>query len=364
MDHGSGSSDGSSSSGGAGSVASTIGESADPSGSSTSTGSGGADGGAGSTTAATTGSSNCEPSDCDAPFACSPGGYCASVTGVPQFDRVFVVIFENRSLTSVMGHAAYLDGLAAMGAYATAFNSVRHPSLPNYIAMTSGDTWGVACDCHPGGSDTCNPLSCNLLFSNCDCPVDAQHLGDQLDSIGVTWREYGESMVTPCNAVTDTAVHYATKHLPFMYYENVFGDKPRCEEHLRDFTDFPGDLAAASRRFSMISPNLCNDMHDACGGDPVQHGDAWAAANVATILGTPGFAADGRDVLFVVWDEQDNSLGTAPIPFIVVSPLVAPGTITPLAYDHYSLLATWEDGFGLPRLGHAAEVAPINDIWR
>lgn len=301
---------------------------------------------------------------CADPFVCTDAGYCASATGVPQFENVYVVMFENRSLDSVMGHAPYLDSLAAIGAYATMFNSITHPSLPNYIAMTSGDTWGIGCDCHPGAEETCDALTCNLILSSCDCPKDVEHLGDQLDAIGVTWREYGEAMGEPCNITDSSADHYAAKHLPFLYYTNVLGDAARCQEHVRDYGDFAADLAANTYRFSYISPDLCNDMHDTCGGDPVAHGDTWAAENLAPILATPGFQADGRDVLFIVWDEQDNSIGNAPIPFIVVSPLVEPGTVTALPYDHYSLLATWEDAFGVPRLGHATEAQPIADIWR
>jgi hypothetical protein len=301
---------------------------------------------------------------CAEPFVCADGGYCASATGVPQFGNVYVVVFENRSLDSVMGHAPYLDSLAAIGAYATAFNSITHPSLPNYIAMTSGDIWGIGCDCHPGPEPTCDALSCNLILSSCDCPNDVEHLGDQLDGIGVTWREYGEGMGEPCNITDSSADHYAAKHLPFLYYTNVLGNAARCEEHVRDYTDFAADLAAETYRYSYISPDLCNDMHDTCGGDPIAHGDAWAAENLAPILAKPGFQADGHDVLFIVWDEQDNSIGNAPIPFIVVSPLVEPGSVTALPYDHYSLLATWEDGFGLARLGHAAEAEPIADIWK
>jgi phosphatidylinositol-3-phosphatase len=333
--------------------------SADSSGSNSDPGTDSAD----TTTDGATQSGRCDPA-CEDPFVCTDAGYCASATGVPQFDHVYVVIFENRSLDSVMGHAPYLDGLAASGAYATAYNSITHPSLPNYIAMTSGDTWGIACDCHPGPTADCNGLSCNLILSSCDCPNDVEHLGDQLDVIGVSWREYGESMGSPCNITDSSGDHYAAKHLPFLYYTNVLGDEARCTERVRDYGDFAADLAAGSYRFSMISPNLCSDMHDNCGGDPVTHGDDWASTNLAPILATPGFMPGGRDVLFVVWDEQDGSIGSAPIPFIVVSPLVEPGTTTAAVFDHYSLLATWEDSYGVPRLAQAASATPIADIWR
>ncbi len=299
---------------------------------------------------------------CEAPFTCGAGGYCVSATGVPAFEHVYVAIFENRSLTSVRGHAPYLDGLAAAGASASNYVSIGHPSLPNYIAMTSGDTWGDMCDCDPGATHDCSALTCSIVGGFCSCEHDVTHLADQLEAAGISWREYGEGMGTPCHAMDVSATHYAARHLPFLYYANVLSDATRCADHVRDFADFAGDLG--SYRFTMISPNLCSDMHDLCGGNPVAHGDDWASANLAPILTQPGFAEGGRDVLFVVWDEEDNSIGSAPIPFIVVSPLATAGSVTAMRYDHYALLATWEDGLGLDRLGHAVGAPAIADIWR
>ena len=299
---------------------------------------------------------------CVAPFTCSASGYCASASGVPAFDHVYAVVFENRSLTSVAGHAPYFDMLTTMGASASNYVSVAHPSLPNYIAMTSGNIWGDSCDCHPGTSDSCSATTCSILGGFCSCEHDVMHLGDQLDAASITWREYGEGMGTPCNSTDASATHYAVRHLPFMYYTNVLSNMARCTAHVRDYADFAADMG--SYRFTMISPNLCNDMHDTCGGNAVTHGDTWASTNLGRILAQPGFAAGGHDVLFVVFDEEDGSRGNAPIPFIVVSPLAHAGHVTTAAYNHYSLLATWEDSMGLPRLSMAVGAPAISDIWR
>jgi len=303
---------------------------------------------------------------CASGFHCTTGGYCASETGVPAFGRVYVIEMENHSLTSVVGsaRAPYLNGLIATYATATNYGSITHPSLPNYIAMVSGDTGGIGCDCHPTGSSACSAITCNLILSNCRCNLAGSHLGNQLDAVGVEWREYGEGMGSPCNPADSGGSHYAAKHVPFLYFDDVYGDSARCAARVRDYGDFAADLATGTYRFLYVSPNLCNDMHDACGADGVSNGDNWSSTNVPPILATPGFAAGGTDVLFIVWDEQDGSLGTAPLPFIVVSPLVRGGASTAMAYDHYSLLATWEDAFGVPRLGMAVGKHPIDDIWR
>ncbi len=160
--------------------------------------------------------------DCPTGFSCAPAGYCATAAGVPAFGRVYVVIFENKALNDVRGsaNAPYLDGLMTSNAAATHYSGVTNPSLPNYIAMTSGDTWGIACDCHPTGT-ACTFITCNLALSSCGCHQDHEHIGDQLDDGGIEWREYGESMGTPCNHRLDTGDHYAAKHLPFLYYDDV-----------------------------------------------------------------------------------------------------------------------------------------------
>ncbi len=100
-------------------------------------------------------------------------------------------------------------------------------------------------------------------------------------------------------------------------------------------------------------------MHDLCSTDIVKQGDSWLAAQVPPILATSGFAPGGSDVLFIVSD--GDVIGA--LPFIVVSPLAKQGA-TPGAYDPYSVLATIEDGLGLPRLGQAQASATIADVWR
>jgi hypothetical protein len=304
---------------------------------------------------------------CPTGFVCGPSNYCVDPNGVPAFGHVYVIVMENRSLSSIKGaqNAPYVNSLMTTYAYATNYTTTFHPSLPNYIAMTSGSTQGIGCDCEPTGTSACVPVVC-LLFPNCKCDVpDAAsgptHLGDQLDGVGVAWREYAEGAAGPCD-LTDNGA-YALKHVPFAYYDDVQLDPARCALRVRPYSDFAADLAAGSYRFSYISPNLCDDMHDGCdGGDPIANGDAWLHANVPPILATAGFQAGGHDVLFIVWDEQDGSVGTSPIPLVIVSPLVKLGSTTGAAYNHYSLLATVEETFGVPHLGSAA--APINDVWK
>ena len=303
---------------------------------------------------------------CGAHFSCGPSHYCETATGVPAFGRVFIVMLDDQPLTAIKGSASapYLNQLMMAYAYGTNYTTTDHPSLPNYFDLTSGNPQANLCDCQPGTASTCTALNCSVLVGACTCPLGVSHLGDDLDVAGIPWREYAESMGSPCNV--DGGVLFAANHVPFLYYDDVSTNSGRCQQRVRDFTDFAADLAGTSGpliRFSLISPNICNDMHTVCTGDAVKQGDAWLATQVPLLLATPGFAAGGRDVLFIVGDELPAAQGSGPMPFIVVSPLAKAGP-TAGAYNHYSLLATIEDGLGLPRLGNAEASPTIADVWR
>jgi hypothetical protein len=318
--------------------------------------------------AASDGAADAACGGCAGGFSCGTSGYCVSSTGVPAFDHVVLIVMEEQSLSAIQGSASapYINSLIAGYALATGYTAPDHPSLPNYLELTSGGTQGVPCDCAPSGTPTCALTTsvCNVLLSNCNCPQSVTHLGDELDTAGLQWREYAEGMGTPCNvAGTDAGADFAASHVPFLYYDDVFTQAGRCVERVRDYGDFAADLAGGVYAFSMISPNTCHDMQTLCTGNQVLQGDDWLSINVPPILATAGFGAGGRDALFLVWEEAGTDVGTPPVPLVVVSPL-ARATTTSAAYTHASLLATIEDGLGVPRLGNSAGVAPVADVWK
>jgi hypothetical protein len=296
--------------------------------------------------------------------------------GVPAFDHVFLIVMENTSQTAIAGSASapYLNSLMTQYAYTKNYSTSYHPSLPNYIDIVSGTDQGLKCDCDAdvtegkcGSTSVCigPPPSFGCFCGN----IQAQHLGTQLDAAQMTWREYGEGAGGPCPVKNNSSTHYATKHLPFLYFSDITGTPATCQDRVVDYTQFATDLAAP-RRFSMISPNLCNDMHgdgfptSTCpGSDNTLAGDTWLKTEAGKIVSALG----PKDVLFIVWDEQTGSTGNASTPMllIAVSPLVKPGSTSNAAYTHESLLATFEESFGLARLANAAQVpSPINDIWK
>jgi hypothetical protein len=287
--------------------------------------------------------------------------------GVPAFDHIYVIVMENESQTAIQGNssAPYINTLMTQYAYTKNYATTYHPSLPNYLDMVSGTNQGLSCDCDADSSESACGSFC--LFGGCFCGgMTAQHLGDQLDGAQISWRDYAESGGGPCPTANNTANHYATKHVPFLYFASVTSNPAICQDRVVDYSQLATDLAAP-RRFSYIAPNLCDDMHDSCAptNDQVKQGNDWLNTEVPKITGTPGFQAGGKDVLFIVWDEQTNSTGGTNIPMllIAVGPLVKPGPSTQ-AYTHESLLATFEDSLGLARLGNAVQKQPINDVWK
>ena len=259
--------------------------------------------------------------------------------GIPHFSHAYVIVLENHELSDIVGNPAapYLNQLAAHYGLATAYAAVTHPSLPNYMALTGGDTYF--------------PDDC------VGCTVSAGNITDQLESAGFTWKAYMESMPAACGTA-DTSL-YATKHDPFIHYNDIVGSTARCQAHVVPWSAWTADAAAGTiPSFVWMTPNLCSDMHDCS----VATGDAWLSSVVPQILRTPDF---GTSVLFIVWDEGASNVGGGGlVPLVVVSPLVTPGFISRIPATHFDLLRTIEDVWGLPALGRAAGARDLDEFFQ
>jgi phosphatidylinositol-3-phosphatase len=301
---------------------------------------------------------------------------CRAASGVPLFTNVMVILMENTTratLQSAMtsGAAPKLKAMQSTYASGANYHGVAHPSLPNYLALASGDTHGVGCDCLPiTGQGTCSGLNCTVLTGSCSCNQTAATIADQLETAKLSWKAFGEKMGTPCN-LTDVATSgtnggYAVRHVPFLYFDAIRTDSTRCTSHVVDFSTFDPNSPPA---YSFIAPDLVHDMHDPFlgGTGNITNGDTWIGPEVDTIVKSTGYTQGG--LLVVVWDEDDNSGGLTgaddPIPIFVMSPYAKSGGYSsPGKADHYSLLATIEDGLNLPRLGAKASAAtPLADYF-
>ena len=265
---------------------------------------------------------------------------------VPAFSHAFIIVLENEEAESVLTSkdATYLQGLQADGALLKNFYGICHPSLPNYLAMIGGDTFGVHSDCT-------------------GCLQDASTIIDGIEATGRTWKAYMEGMPSACFTGGQSGKYYQ-KHNPFIYFKAIRENPARCARTV-PYTQFATDRAAGVLPdYVWITPDICNDAHD-CG---IGQADRWLRGVVPMITTSQAFKEGG--VLFITFDEGDSKLGCCGnaaggrIFTLVLSPLVKPGSVSELEYSHYSLLKTVATAWGFPAPGKAAAVAPIQGIWR
>ena len=263
------------------------------------------------------------------------------------FSHIFTIVMENEEYTTIIGKsdAPYLNKLASTYGLATQYYAIRHPSLPNYMALTGGSTFGITSDC-------------------ATCFQSAQNLADQIEASGRNWKAYMENMPSPCYIGDSSNGLYAQKHDPFLYYNDIRTNHTRCAKHIVPFSQFTADLAGNQLpAYVWITPNLCHDMHDCS----VAVGDTWLSQFVPGILRSTAFTQGG--VLFITFDEGGTGAGCCndaaggQVSTLVISPLVKRGYRSTIAETHYSLLRTIEEIWGLPLLGEARNSKAMTEYF-
>ena len=259
---------------------------------------------------------------------------------IPNFEHIVIIMFENKEFGTVIGNPLMpnYNRLAREYTLLTQYYAVRHPSLPNYVALISGDTFGIENDCN-------------------DCFIDAPSLPDLIEASGRTWKTYQEDMPEPC--YLGSKGDYAQKHNPFIYFDPIRLDAARCERTILPLTALQTDIETNSLpNFIFITPNLCNDAHDC----PLDVADAWLTELLGRLV--PALDATSESYLLVMtFDEGQghHSCCGLPaeaggrVPVVFYSPLVKNGFEDPTPYTHYSLLKTISTAWSLPFLGHAAD---------
>jgi hypothetical protein len=250
--------------------------------------------------------------------------------------RVVVIVMENKEGRDVLGNSAapYVKSLVRRYGLATQSYAITHPSLPNYLALTSGSTHGIRSDCT-------------------SCSVAAPNIVDQLTSAGISWKAYLENYPAHCFTGGSSGA-YAKRHNPFVYYNDVAHNPARCG-NLVGFGALSADLRTGRLpTYAWITPNLCHDTHDCS----VAVGDRFLARTVPPLLrelGPHGF-------LVLTWDEGASNLsccGTVArgghIATIVAGPDVIAGARMGSPIDHYGVLATIERALRVPPLARAAD---------
>ncbi|GMA17166.1 hypothetical protein E5F05_03435 (plasmid) [Deinococcus metallilatus] len=291
------------------------------------------------------------------PLSLTAGGTVLS-EGVPTlrpFSHLFVIVLENHSYSTVIGNSNLptLNGLASQYGLATNFTGVTHPSLPNYVAMLMGSTFGSHSD-DPG-----------QRFAG-------DHLALQLERAGRSWRGYFQGL-PELGWDGPYAGLYAKKHNPFMLAADI-ASNPQRSANVVPLDRLSDDLRAGKAPdFALIVPDVCHDMHGApeC---PVKatldrDGDAFVRTWTDKIMSSAAW--QGNAAVVITFDEgnvegkggNDEATGGGRIATIVVTREGPRAAKSNAPYNHYALLRTFEDAWGLPPLREAAQAKPMTDLF-
>jgi len=340
----------------------------------------------------------------------------APKAALPPIKHVWVIELENEGYSQSFGDPAANPYLAkvlpSMGALLKGYYAIGHNSAPNYIAQISGQAPDTQTQNDCGVWTVFKPANhiqkpFNQLVGNgCVYPKSIPTLGNQLSGAHLSWAAYlqdmGNSPARDHTTMTKqgpacghpvvgkadhtegatAADQYASRHEGFMYFESVISNQAFCEAHILSFQPLLKDLSKASTTpaFSWLSPNLCMDGHDApcADGDPggLTEINGFLQIWVPQILNSPAYKQGG--LLLVTFDEGSTSSaccgetsGKSPshpnvakpgingpggglVGLVALSPFIKPGTVSTVKYNHYSMLRTIEDIFGLSHLGDAA----------
>jgi phosphatidylinositol-3-phosphatase len=304
----------------------------------------GAAGWAGQAAAATAGTHSADAVSVSAstPSASHP---CGTESKPGTIKHVIFIVLENHSYGAILGssQAPYFNTLAKDCGVATNYHNITHPSLPNYIAATSGlplsSLQKFVSDCSPS--------------SSCDTPTKS------IFGQGETWKSYEESM--PSNCDHSNSGNYAVRHNPAAYYTTLGG----CSSNDVSYSQLATALANNQLpAFSFITPNLIDDMHNGTVAD----GNSWMSKNLPTILNSAEYK-NGSTVIFITFDEgsdvgsyadgencaTNTSDTSCHLPTFVISPSTKVGARSGTLFNHYSLLGTAEQLLHLSKLGQAAD---------
>lgn len=308
--------------------------------------------------------------------AIASGASGSTPPAVPRYDHIFLIIEENHGYKEILGNAAApnLNNLAHTYGLATQYFSVTDPSAPNYVAMLGGNYFGIADD--------------NAYYTH---TVDQPSLMSQLDAANLSWKGYYPGMPYAgyrgicypgrCNGVPDFDAIYASKHNGVPYFKSVQSSQSEMQKMV-PFAQLASDLASGNvPNFGYIVPDQCHDMH---GSPPwcvdsgnaghfqdqylVTQADEFAGQVVAQIVGA-AFWATGNNAIVITFDEGngkqgccDANPGTGQVFTVVITSYGPRGIQDATPYNHYSLLQTFQQAFGLGCLQFTCDTANVTPM--
>jgi hypothetical protein len=302
-------------------------------------------------------------------------------SGFPRYDHVFLIVEENHGFSQIIGNPAapHLNQLASRFGLATASFAVADPSAPNYVAMLGGSTFGIADN--------------NAYYLH---TVDKPSLMSQLDAAHLSWKGYLQSMPyagfkgicypNRCNGTPDFDTLYNSKHNGIPYFRSV-QSSPAEMAKMGPLGTLARDLATNPPNFGYIVPDECNDMHGAppyCvdSGEPGDEADNALVGRADKLVGKlvqqiteAPFWTKGNNAIVITFDEGADGdsagcCGTDPgngrIATIVVTSHGPRGLQDPTPYNHFSLLQTLQQTFGLGCLEQTCDtvhVVPMRPLF-
>ncbi len=327
---------------------------------------------------------------------------------LPPIKHVFVIMLSDEPYASVFGPsstAPYLSAtLERKGELLVRYDAIAHEELADGMALISGQgpTAETAANCpdYTEVAPTGTGPDEQVLGAGCVYPRSTQTLPGQLAAEHLTWRAYVQGtdetgsaqgacahptlgQTDPTADQTASAGPYATFRNPFVYFDAIL-DSPECAGDDVGLAGLKGDLASAQRTpsFSYIVPDRCHDGNPTpcTAGAPagMAPAETFLKQVVPEITGSKAYKESG--LLVITVDEAPSSgsladsssccgqplfpnapaktLAGAPkgggaVGALLLSPYVKGATTSSEQYDHFSLLRTIEDLFGLPHLGYA-----------
>lgn len=254
-----------------------------------------------------------------------------------SFNHVFLIVLENTDYQQALANP-YLGQLAKSGVLLTNFYAVTHPSYPNYMALAGGSTFGISSD---GQED-----------------IDKTNLVDLMEPAGVSWKVYAEGLPTSQKCYTGVqSGRYVRKHEPFASFLDVQKNPARCAKIVNS-EQLKTDVAANQLpQYSLYVPDLNDDGHDT----GVNYSADWLKNFLPTVMQNPKFT-DGT--LVIITFDEGKSGGSNQIYTLLLGPTVKTASVSNNRYDHYSILRTIEDNFGLGNLGREdAKAHDIVGVW-
>jgi phosphatidylinositol-3-phosphatase len=251
--------------------------------------------------------------------------------------KLLVFVEENHSLSQMQAGMPYTASLAKQYGYATSYTAITHPSLPNYIAIAGGQTYGITDD---------NPPSSH--------PLDGSSVFGQAVAAGKTAKVYADGMTSSC--MMSNTGRYAVKHNPWPYFTPA-SERTPCASYDVPETALATDAAAGTLpNVGMVVPDLCNDAHDCS----LSVADSWFQTRMQKIFAGPDWQS-GHLAVVLTADEDDKSQGNTVLT-VVIHPSQS-GHVVSTPLTHYSLTRLYEDVVGTPHLNNAVGAPSMSSAF-